>query len=42
MAEVSERLGSGPSHTLPRADPVRPVLSPPERPEPPHHPRAGA
>lgn len=42
MAEVSERLGSGPSHTPPWVDLVRPVLSHPERSEPPYQPRAGA
>jgi hypothetical protein len=40
MAEVSERLGSGPSHTLPWVDLVRPVLSQSERLEPPHYYRA--
>lgn len=34
MAEVSERLGRGPSHTLPWLYLVRPVLSLSERLEP--------
>lgn len=42
MAEVSERLGSGPSNTLPSVALVWLVLSQPERPEPPYHPRTGA
>lgn len=40
MAEVSERLGSGPSHTLPWVDLVGPVLSQSECLEPLHYYRA--